>query len=186
LTKGSGVLIDIGCGSGNSYARNLKEEGTFMVGLDINLPSLKKAEGNYSDLVLADARHLCFQFGSCDVVLASEVMEHLSKEDGKGFLKSLAEIARKRIVLTVPNGYFAQKGALNLFMIHLSAWSREELEAEGFEVIGIRGLRAFGVLEGRGGPFLRAVLFAASIVLLPITSLIPDKSFQLLAYRDLC
>jgi len=65
-------------------------------------------------------------------------MEHLSKEEGTNFLRSLEAIGRKKVIVTTPNRYLPQ-GVVegNVFEIHRSAWSISDLKKLGFRVRGV-------------------------------------------------
>ena len=53
--------------------------------------------------VLADVRKLPFKNNSFDCVLICEVLEHLPYSDFEKVLKKLSKIAKKRVVISVPN-----------------------------------------------------------------------------------
>ncbi|MGA9365054.1 MAG: class I SAM-dependent methyltransferase [Bacteroidota bacterium] len=80
MKPGSRVL-DVGSGSG-WVARQLVAKGTKVVSVDLSQRNLEKTkltlgrEG--ADFVLADAYRLPFRKGSFDVVVVSEVLEHLN------------------------------------------------------------------------------------------------------------
>jgi 2-polyprenyl-3-methyl-5-hydroxy-6-metoxy-1,4-benzoquinol methylase len=80
MTPGSRVL-DVGSGSG-WVARQLVAKGTRVVSVDLSQRNLEKnkltLDREGADFVLADAYHLPFRKGSFDVVVVSEVLEHLN------------------------------------------------------------------------------------------------------------
>lgn len=101
-------VLDVGCGNGSFVAMPLAREGYQVVGIDLHLPSIEHAR------VLAErmpnARFLLknvreIQEGLFDVVILSEVLEHVS--DPKSLLlSSMIHLKRNGIVVvTVPNGY---------------------------------------------------------------------------------
>jgi SAM-dependent methyltransferase len=70
--------LDVGCGSGNSYAGELLELGVGYVGVDISTHAVEMARRAGLDArVIGDAAELPFADESFDLVLAIEVLEHL-------------------------------------------------------------------------------------------------------------
>ena len=134
--------LDCGCGRGRwgSFVRTDVNQDSYVVGVDIFLPNLFfcKKYGAYDDLVLADARSLPFNNDSFNMILACEIIEHLSKEDGCGLLKDLERIANGRIIISTPNIDLSQ-GAIygNIHEIHKTRWRVGDFRKSGFKVKGI-------------------------------------------------
>ena len=95
-------ILDIGCGEGRHTAQGYEQGDTFCVGADRNpgdlLTSktklelhekLSTAKGSCWSLAAADITCLPFQDASFDVVICSEVMEHIPDEK-----KAISEIIR--------------------------------------------------------------------------------------------
>jgi SAM-dependent methyltransferase len=78
-----GEVLDVGYGRGIAY-----RYATRIVGVDVHLPSLKRARKVCEDVVYADARYLPFKDESFDTVVAVEVIEHMAKRDGYRLLYS--------------------------------------------------------------------------------------------------
>lgn len=102
-------VLDLGCGEGRHCHGIYLLGGVHVVGLDMDLPSLKKAMGGLADLptpgqpgvcsfIRGDAYRLPFRDGQFDAVICSEVLEHLDH-----YPKALAEICR----VLKPGGLFA-------------------------------------------------------------------------------
>ena len=95
-------IIEVGCGNGaivNNLVR-LKKDLSRVVGVDISATALKhvdveKYQGNIN--------HLDFEANSFDCVIASEVIEHLTYFDFLQGIKEMQRVARKWILITVPN-----------------------------------------------------------------------------------
>nr|QQZ49013.1 class I SAM-dependent methyltransferase [Phenylobacterium glaciei] len=112
LTAGDWVL-DLGCGEGRHVHGIHMLPGVNVVGLDLDIPSLVKARDGLGYLppttgeaatsfLSGDAYRLPFADAAFDVVICSEVLEHLHEYD-----RALAEIRRVlkpggRFVPTVP------------------------------------------------------------------------------------
>lgn len=74
----SGLLLDLGCGSGRHTAY-LSKNGLRVVAFDISIAQLKRVK--QGERVCGDANRLPFQAASFDSVLCSELLEHLEKPE---------------------------------------------------------------------------------------------------------
>lgn len=108
-------FLDIGCAEGYylKFIPTQSSRGVHVVGLDVAKNYLVKAkkemyEGSW---VLGDAHELPFRNDSFDLVLCSEVLEHLS--DPKRAFVEVARVSRKSILISVagenPLHFFAKK-----------------------------------------------------------------------------
>jgi ubiquinone/menaquinone biosynthesis C-methylase UbiE len=127
-------IIDIGCGSG-TYQKALSK-GIY-IGCDLNSQSLKKAvKAPNAEYICADATHLPFKDNFFDIVLCSEVLEHL--DSPLKAIKELARASKKMIVLTFPNEKvmerFGQKNPAHTSKIQ-GPWVRSALINYGYETI---------------------------------------------------
>jgi len=101
-------MLDVGCGVGYNLAK-LANIADYGVGIDISLGAIKVAkrllksarEGDY-DLLVTDAQLLPFRRGTFDLVICTEVLEHLP--DDKQSITEIARILKKggEIVISVP------------------------------------------------------------------------------------
>jgi len=95
------VLLDAGCGEGR-HCFGAIERGARVVGLDLDLASLKKGSGalrfrgaelgRLGAMLQGDAFHLPFRDATFDKVICSEVMEHV--HDFTGAARELARVLR--------------------------------------------------------------------------------------------
>lgn len=70
--------LDLGCGTGNSYAAELRRRGVSYVGVDISPQAVETARGQgINAQVITDAAELPFADDSFDLVICVEVFEHL-------------------------------------------------------------------------------------------------------------
>ena len=99
------TFADIGCAEGLyvKYVSSIRNE-TFCIGVDIARTCLEKAKGNgkmvNTEYVMCDVRNLPFKDNSIDLLLCSEVLEHI-----RNYHKSLAElfrVAKKYLVISFP------------------------------------------------------------------------------------
>lgn len=118
----------------------------FSVGVELFEPYLQesKKKGIHHQYIKADVTNTEFQPKSFDAVFASELLEHLTKQDGYELLRKAEDWAKKKVIITTPNGYLWQDGYdNNPLQEHKSGWSVEELQELGFKVRGMNGWRKF-------------------------------------------
>jgi hypothetical protein len=116
----------------------------YMVGVDRYPDTIRKCLENplHDDYILADAKDIdrLFHPKSFDCVLASDLIEHLQKEDGFRLLDMMERIARKKVIVFTPNGFVPQDDiGGNEFQRHLSGWQAREMKELGYQVIGVHG-----------------------------------------------
>ena len=150
------TILDVGCGS-NSPIKNLSTNH-YSVGVDIFEPWLNKSEVEkihdkyYKlDVLKLDSK---FKEKSFDCVIALDLIEHLTKEQGYELLEKMEKIAKKRIVIFTTNGYNPQhESDNNPWNVHKSGWTIKEIEQQGYNVIGINGWKyikgEYGLLKFR-------------------------------------
>ena len=69
---------------------------------------------------------------SYDMVLAIDILEHFTREDGLTFLAELKRVAKKSVLVSTPKEFIEQHIELNHFEDHLSLWSQQDLMEAGF------------------------------------------------------
>jgi len=147
------LSLDAGCGQGNYFCFF---NGN-VVGIDLDLSSLKKALGNMQSrkkifLVRADVRFLPFAKNVFDFVLCSQVIEHVPENDAKRVIHQFEEIVQfdKTILIDTPNTNWLQESLRRLlhiswvsrqrnsysFQQHHSFYTKSKLEKMGFMVNG--------------------------------------------------
>lgn len=153
MEGGCQSLLDVGCGE-RSPIHRFSAGITHSVGLDVHVPSIERSRqaGIHSEYRVAKVTDLSSQFapGTFDCLVALDVIEHFTKEDGNRLLEAMESIARHKVVVFTPNGMVYQPPEPgNPFQEHLSGWTADEMRGRGYEVIGIAGwkpLRAAYVL----------------------------------------
>ena len=113
-------ILDVGCGSGyGSYLLSMM--GCSVLGVDLDEEAVEYARVHFSNrytfFLVFDALDMS---GSYDLVTCFEFIEHLSKEDGTRFLKSLKSLARHFFLSTPVDAL------LGVRMHHKSQWSKED------------------------------------------------------------
>ncbi len=140
---GCRTCLDVGCGP-QSFIRFLGFDYT--VGVEYFAPALEEAKraATHNDFCFADVTEIDRHFSEnqFDCVVALDVIEHLTKEDGYKLINDMERIARKKILLFTPNGFLPQHSLYdNDLQVHLSGWTAQEMQSLGFKVIGLMGPR---------------------------------------------
>lgn len=142
LTNDCSSLLDVGCGE-NSPVKFLGKK-IYSVGIDIFKPSILKSKRNkihhqYFQMNVMDIDKK-FTNSSFDLVLASDIIEHIDKKQGIELLKKMDKIAKKKVIVLTPNGFLAQdKMNNNPWQSHLSGYSVKEMTDLGYKVFGVNG-----------------------------------------------
>jgi SAM-dependent methyltransferase len=161
--KGCDTVLDVGCGK----SMNLRWLGVkSTAGIDGYEPDLNEARrrGTHDELVLGNVCQLdeYFKPDQFDAVIALDVIEHLTKEDGLRLMQAMEKIARRKIILFTPNGFLPQHHLEKSdLQEHLSGWEVAEMQQHGYRVIGLLGPKSlrgeFHNLKGRPKSFWGAI-----------------------------
>lgn len=92
-------LLEIGCGDGR-IINNLKNKYENIYGMDISNEALKNVK---TPKIKGRIENIPFPDNSFDIVLCSEVLEHLPNTIYEKALKELQRVAKKYILISVPN-----------------------------------------------------------------------------------
>ena len=138
------TILDVGCGY-NSPIQCCREDGRehTITGVDIYPPYLEESRKKaiHDSYIMADIKTLQFTDNSFDAVFCSEVIEHLGKIEGFDLIMKMSEWAKKKVIITTPNGFVSQSGLDNPYQEHKSGWSPAELRSLGFNLRGMGGLK---------------------------------------------
>lgn len=136
------TVLDLGCGANSPIAKypNIK----YSVGVDIDKVSILSARKRktHTKLINEDIDSVDFDDKSFDAVTLIGILEHLNKSEGHALLIKAEKWAKKKIIVSTPNGFYPQ-GSLNknIFQKHLSGWTAKDLSAKGYQVHGITGAK---------------------------------------------
>ena len=192
------TVLDLGCGP-SSPLQHCNVAWT--VGVEAYPPYIRESAqaGIHSACVLGDVTRLGFAPKSVDAVIVIEVLEHLEREDGEALLNQAARWARKRVIVTTPNGFLPQRAlGGNPRQRHRSGWTVDEMRRRGFRAYGLAGWRGFHS-ENRGpateeeaeGLFdtirwrPRWLWLLVSALSQLATYHLPERSFEVFCVRDL-
>lgn len=143
-----GSVLDLGCGPSSpvQYCKNVR----YSVGVEPFEPYLKEAQkrDTHTEYLAKKIIELDFPQESFDAVVLIEVLEHLDEQSGLKILAKAEKWARKKVVISTPNGYFPM-GPIdgNILQTHLSGWNVNKLEKLGFRCYGVSGIKALYLKE---------------------------------------
>jgi hypothetical protein len=179
-------VLDVGCGDEGGLIRFVPGV-PYSVGIDKRIPEPASQTPLHTEYLELDIRLLAehFEPRSFDCVVALDVVEHLSREDGFRLLDSMETIASKRVIVFTPNGFLPQPPAANNpYQQHLSGWTTNDLERLGYRVVGINGWKPlrgpYASIRWRPTGFWRRV----SLMTQPLVASRPRSAFQLLCVKD--
>jgi len=179
------TVLDLGCG----YKTPLQQcNVSYSTGVDLFTPYLEESKGKslHNQYIRADIMQVQFKPESFDAVVAFEVLEHLTKQEGYELLSKMKTWARKKLIITTPNGYLWQDGYdSNPLQEHKTGWNSGELNALGFKVYGMTGWKKLAGYKGTVK--YKPLLLWETIFSLThkITYRHPTLAFQLLAIKKL-
>lgn len=137
-------VLDVGCGADSPLGKVKKT--FYSEGVDLFKDSIEKSKKKriHDEYKLADIRKIdkIYKNKSFDAVIALDVIEHLKKEDSILLIKKMEKIARKKVILLTPNGFYHQDAyGGNPYQIHESEWKTKDLRGLGYKTYGLRGLK---------------------------------------------
>ena len=135
-------VLDLGCGPSSplAYCTNIQ----YSVGVEAFIPYLEQTKRKqiHTEYLCSKIEGLDFREKSFDAVIMIEVLEHLPANIGFEILKKAEQWARKKIIVSSPNGFVPQKEIDgNPFQKHLSGWDYKTMQGLGFKCRGLAGLK---------------------------------------------
>jgi len=135
-------VLDLGCGPSSplQFCKNIKRS----TGVEAFGPYLEETKKKkiHSDYVESRIEAVDFPEKSFDAVVMIEVLEHLPEETGLEMIRKTEKWAKKKIILSTPNGFLPQDTYdENVFQKHLSGWTAAKMQALGFQCWGLSGLK---------------------------------------------
>jgi len=120
-------VLDLGCGKG-AVTNDLKCKK--LTGIEIFKPWLEEYRG---EKVFGDITKIEFPESSYDVILALDVLEHISLKEAKKLIDKMEKWAKKKIIIYTPAEFKLQSTLNNLYNQHRSLIPKDYLEKKGFK-----------------------------------------------------
>jgi SAM-dependent methyltransferase len=137
------TVLDLGCGPSSplQYCENIKSS----VGVEAFQPYLEESKRRniHTGYIQDKVENVTFPEKSFDAVIMIELIEHLPKELGSEMLEKAQGWAKKKVIVSTPNGFLPQRERdSNPLQKHLSGWGLNEMKNLGFECYGLSGLKS--------------------------------------------
>lgn len=133
------TILDVGCGNGHFMSILNKNKKFYVIGIELFSPYIRQASslGVFKRIIKKDIRKISYPKNSFDVVLCSQVIEHLKKKDGLALINKMKAIAKDKVIIGTPNGHLHQDTYDgNALQKHLSRWTVNDFRKLGFSVYG--------------------------------------------------
>lgn len=180
-------ILDVGCGN-NSPIGRFSRRPPHSVGVDLFEEWIEQSRkrGIHDEYRLLDALAIEDEFGpdAFDAVLACDVLEHLTAEDGALLLERMERVAHERVVVLTPNGYLEQGPNWgNPWQSHRSGWTADDFRERDYDVRGLNGFRF--LRGGRGIVRLRprCIFGRVAMATEPLVRTRPEQAFHLLCVK---
>lgn len=134
------TVVDVGCSQGAAIAL-LQKRGKYAVGLDPSLVAINKANAQGRPAFRGVAQDMPFPDNYADVVMSTDVMEHLRREDVDAAISECFRVAKSFIAMKIASymesGGWGQKvGVPNLHLtIQPIEWWKAKFLSRGGELI---------------------------------------------------
>ena len=117
----SETVLDVGCGAG-VFLDMIRPHCRGVAGLDISPVAIDLLRSKGIEGKVGELPAICFPDKSFDVIVATEIVEHL--DDPVSLLKESVRAARKKVILTVPDNVLGPEELAE----HRQLFTREPLE----------------------------------------------------------
>lgn len=179
-------ILDIGCGKGMvGYLIRTQRDLTnsTLIGMDISesFLSFTKKHNIYDKLIKGNiTKKLPFKKNSIDIVICSEVIEHMNKETGEKLLNEINRIIAKdgRVIITTPNVWL-EMPSKNYFDQHHSLWKVSDFTKRGYTVRGIGIKLPFNIIA-----WYTPIIHSLYYFMTPFAFIFPNISGLLIAHKD--
>lgn len=189
------TVLDIGCGTGE-FMSLIKNDSWKITGIDIHKKTAKVAMKSkvYKDVLVGDLIKVCKKLvkekKKYDLIFCSQVIEHITKEEGEELLNLMEELTNKKIYIGTPRGYLKQGEEHiedNKYQDHKSGWVERDFVSRGYKVYGV-GLSLIWSEDGlirKSNKYIKIFLTLVSFVFSPLTFFVPSFASGLMAIKDM-
>lgn len=193
LSDSPKTVLDIGCGGGD-LMKEIADSSWQVTGIDIYEKDLSKAKRKkiYKKLIKGDVVKVCEklvrQKDKFDLVFCSQLIEHISKKDGKKLLRLSEKLAEMRIYFGTPRGFMNQPEVFvkgSPYQVHKSGWSLSDFRDLGYKVYGV----GFQPIWGESGlarsknVYFANFWTAIGFLLSPLCFIFPEISSGIMAVK---
>ncbi len=190
------TVLDLGCGPSSpiQYCKGIKRS----IGVEAFTPYLQESKKKeiHTEYINKKIEEVDFPSNSFDAVIMIEVLEHLTEQNGKEILKKAETWAKKKVIITSPNGFISQKEMdNNPLQRHLSGWDFNKMKSLGYKSHGLAGfkfLRQEVQEDTMGNNILTSIKFRPKIFWFIIATLsqiicyhFPKLAFELISVKGL-
>ena len=188
-------ILDLGCGQGNT-TKVIKARHTHIkraVGVELFDEYIEAArnENIFEEVIKKDVRQIVFPDNSFDVVIASQVIEHLEQEEAWKLIEKMNKIARKQVIVSTPIGecYHPEVDG-NELQLHKSYYFPKDLELKGFKTVryGWKWLldsHTNGLVYKTQNSWVRKFLYGLNFLLTPVYYLFQSScDYIFVGYRN--
>lgn len=192
INRKAKTILDLGCGKGLPMQLINVWHKVDSTGVDLFKPYINecKRKKTHTHYLVSDVLKVPFEKKSFDLVMASQVIEHLSPADAKRFINKIESMAKRQVIISTPIGkskYGTDDG--NKLQQHKSYFYPRDFQKRGYKIIRIGGKWLFsdeGLVKKVNNPALRKILIALNIFLTPVYLIFQNKAdYYFWAYKDI-
>lgn len=181
------TVLDLACGDGYTTQKMLLPKKFIIDGVELHKPyaQIARNRGIYRKVYSHDIRTF-LKKQKYDIIIASHVIEHLSKSEGRKLMETMLKHANEMVIIATPIGELPQDTYdNNRLQIHKSQWFVPDFTKKGFKV------RSQGVkfIWGNGNVILNWGIFSyffffLSTLLSPLLIFKPELGTYMICYCD--
>jgi GT2 family glycosyltransferase len=193
--QGAKSILDMGCGDGSFMTlitQNVAKKK--ITGVELFNSYIQKANltGTYYKIIKSDIKKIYLHKNVFDTIVASQVIEHITKDEGILLIQKMEKIAKSKVIIGTPNGFFHREESIenNHWQKHHSGWVISDFRQRGYKVYG-QGLnfiyKQHGLIDH---PLFqrsaaRYCLIILSYILSPIVYFYPELSAHIIAVKNI-